>query len=125
MLSRSRFVTPFRCPNEVMKFFYIFSRFKIFESGQVTKDREGKKKIWLSIREKKHKKTLKHFVSFYSNEIKMTDMSMSAEGKEMIDTLSKLDRIKDIRNRTIQVRGIEMRDVDVESFDRICILSRF
>ena len=28
---------------------------------------------------------------------------MSAEGKEMIDTLSKLDRIKDIRNRTIQV----------------------
>lgn len=33
----------------------------------------------------------------------MTDMSMSAEGKEMIDTLSKLDRIKDIRNRTIQV----------------------
>ena len=55
----------------------------------------------------------------------MTDMSMSAEGKEMIDTLSKLDRIKDIRNRTIQVRGIEMRDVDVESFDRICILSRF
>ena len=34
---------------------------------------------------------------------KMADMSMSAEGKEMIDTLSKLDRIKDIRNRTIQV----------------------
>ena len=29
---------------------------------------------------------------------------MSAEGKEMIDTLSKLDRIKDIRNRTIQVK---------------------
>ena len=33
----------------------------------------------------------------------MTDMSMSAEGKEMLDTLSKLDRMKDIRNRTIQV----------------------
>jgi len=33
----------------------------------------------------------------------MTDMSMSAEGKEMIDTLSKLDRIKDIRNRTMQL----------------------
>lgn len=34
---------------------------------------------------------------------------MSADGKEMIDTLSKLDRIKDIRNRTMQVYSFVLR----------------
>lgn len=39
----------------------------------------------------------------------MTDMSVGVDGKEMIDTLSKLDRIKDIRNRTIQVEKLKVK----------------